>query len=61
MKGVKIYFCQKYTGKTLKETGRHFGIGESGKSQARHWIGIKISQDNKLRRRIRKIEHKLKL
>jgi hypothetical protein len=48
MKGVKIYLCQKYTGKMLKEIGSHFGIGESGVSQASRWIGIKISQDNKL-------------
>jgi chromosomal replication initiation ATPase DnaA len=61
MKGVKIYLCQKYTGKMLKEIGSHFGIGESGVSQASRWIGIKISQDNKLRKKIRKIEDKLKL
>ncbi len=61
MKGVKIYLCHKYTGKTLKEIGRHFGIGESGVSQASRRIGVKISQDNKLRKKIRKIEDKLKL
>jgi len=31
---VKIYLCQNYSGKALKEMGRHFDIGESGVSQA---------------------------
>jgi len=56
MKGVKIYLCQKYTGKTLKEIGRHFDIGKPGVSQASRWIALKISQDNQLRKKIRKIE-----
>ena len=49
------------TRKTLKEIGRHFHIGESGVSQASRRIAIKISQDNKLRKKIRKTEKKLKL
>ena len=33
-RNVKMYLCQRYTGKKLKEIGLHFGIGESGVSQA---------------------------
>lgn len=61
MKGVKIYLCQKYTEKMLKEIGRHFDIGEPGVSQASRRIATKISEDNELRKKIRKIEDKLKL
>jgi len=60
-RGVKIYFCYRYTGKMLKEIGRHFDIGASGVSQTSRRIALKISQDNKLRGKIRKIENKLKL
>ena len=42
------------TRKTLKEIGSHFGIGQSGVSQASRRIGIKISQDNKLRKKDQK-------
>jgi hypothetical protein len=31
-RNVKMYLCQRYTGKKLKEIGLHFGIGESGVS-----------------------------
>ena len=45
----------------LKEIGRHFDIGASGVSQTSRRIAMKISQDNKLREKIKKIENKLKL
>ncbi len=31
---VKMYLCQRYSGKKLKEIGLHFGSGESGVSPA---------------------------
>ena len=60
-RGVKIYLCHRHTGKMLKEIGQHFNIGASGVSQASRRIAMKISQDNKLRKKIRKIENKLNL
>jgi len=60
-RGVKIYLCHRHTGKMLKEIGQHFDIGDSGVSQASRRIAMKISQDNKLRKKIRKIENKLRL
>jgi len=33
-RNIKLYLCQTYTGVKLKDIGRHFGIGESGVSQA---------------------------
>ena len=43
----------------LKEIGRQFDIGASGVSQTSRRIAMKISQDNKLSKKIRKIENKL--
>jgi len=60
-RGVKIYLCHRHTGKILKEISKHFDIGDSGVSQASRRIAMKIGQDNKLRKKIRKIENKLKL
>ena len=58
-RGVKIYLCHKHTGKMLKEIGRQFDIGASGVSQTSRRIAMKISQDSKLSKKIRKIENKL--
>ena len=60
-RGVKIYLCQRHTGKMLKEIGNYFDIGDSGVSQASRRIAMKLGQDNKLSKKIGKIENKLKL
>ena len=45
----------------LKEISRQFDIGASGVSQTSRRIAMKISQDNKLSKKIGKIENKLNL
>ena len=40
--------------------GKHFGIGESGVSQACRRVAHKINSDKKLKRKIGKIEKKIK-
>lgn len=60
-RGVGLYLCQKYTGESLKEIGKHFGIGESGVSQASRRIAMRISQDNKLKKDIAKVKERLGL
>jgi len=60
-RGVKIYLCHRHTGKMLKGIGRQFDIGASGVSQTSRRIAMKISQDNKLRKKIIEIENKLNL
>ncbi|NIS78934.1 MAG: hypothetical protein GTO14_01630 [Anaerolineales bacterium] len=59
-RNVKMYLCQKYTAKKLKDIGSHFAIGESGVSQAcrraRQWM----ENDKKLRREIEKLEKKIR-
>jgi REP element-mobilizing transposase RayT len=58
-RNVKMFLSQRYTGEKLKDIGTHFGIGESGVSQASRRVNDKIRSDKKLRRKIRKIEKKL--
>ena len=60
-RGVKLYFCHKYTGKTLREIGTKFDIGESGVSQASRRVVLKSKQDSKLRKTIKKIQNELNL
>lgn len=51
-----IYLCHKYSGASLKDIGRIFGIGESGASQASRRFAMKLAKDSKLKRKIEKIE-----
>ena len=44
-RGVKIYLCDRHTGKMFKGIGQHFDIGASGVWQASRRIAMKISQD----------------
>jgi len=60
-RNVKMYLCQKYTGETLKDISIHFGIGESGVSQASRRVAQKIEKDKKLKRKLYKIEKKINL
>jgi putative transposase len=58
---VKMYLCQRYTGTRLKKIGLHFGIGESGVSQACRRVAQNIEKDKKLKKRIAKIEKQIDL
>lgn len=60
-RNVKMYLCQRYTGKKLKEIGLHFGIGESGVSQACRRVSQKIGKDKKLKKKIVKLEKQIEL
>ena len=60
-RNVKMYLCQRYTGKKLREIGLHFGIGESGVSQACRRVAQKIEKDIKLKKRIVKLENQIEL
>ena len=54
-----MFLSQRYTGEKLKDIGTHFGIGESGSSQASRRVIDKISKDKKLKNKIDKIARKL--
>jgi len=58
-RNVKIFLTKRHTGKKLKDIGKHFGIGESGVSQASRRVDERIKSDKKLKRKIRKVEKKL--
>ena len=58
-RNIKMFLSQRYTCENLKDIGTHFGIGESGVSQASRRVNDKIRSDKKLRRKIRKIEKEL--
>ena len=59
-RNVKMYLCQKYTGEKLKDIGSHFGISESGVSQAGRRVLKWMEKDKKLRREIGKLEKKIR-
>ncbi len=58
---VKMYLCQRYSGQKLKGIGLHFGIGESGVSQACRRVAQKIEKDKKLKKKIVKLEKQIDL
>jgi len=55
-RNVKMYLCQKHTGQKLRDIGKHFGISESGVSQAGRRVRTWMEKDKKLRRKIAKLE-----
>ncbi|MGD2271949.1 MAG: transposase [Desulfobacterales bacterium] len=60
-RNIKIYLCRRYTAEKLMDIASHFGIGESGVSQAYKRISQKLTQDKKLKKNVEKIELKLNL
>ena len=58
---IKLYLCRRYTRERLKDIGKHFGIGESGVSQAYRRVLEKIPKNRKLKIQIEKIEKNLSL
>ena len=60
-KKAAIYLCHRYSGRTLKEIGAHYEIGESAVSQTSRRFNILIEKDRKLRKKVNQICKKLKL
>ena len=60
-KKAAIYLCREYSGRTLKEIGNHFGIGESAVSQASRRFQWTLNEDPKLRTNIQDLRRKLEL
>ena len=60
-RNIKMYLCQRYTGKKLKEIGFHFGIGESGVSQACRRVTHRIEKDKKLKKELERLEKLINL
>lgn len=60
-KKIAIYLCHRYSGRTLKEIGTHFRIGESGVSQASRRVELTIHKDKKLKEKIKYVINRLRL
>ncbi len=59
-KKASIYLCHRYSGRTLREIGRHFGIGESAVSQTSKRFSMLLDRDKKLNKKIKYICNRLK-
>jgi REP element-mobilizing transposase RayT len=46
-----LYLCHRFSGRTLKEVGSYFGIGESAVSQASRRFAESLEHNNELRRK----------
>ena len=60
-KKVTLYICHNFSGKTLKEIGAYFGIGESAVSLASSRLSRKLRWNRKLSKNIELIIDKLNL
>ena len=58
-RNLKMYLCQKYTGKKLKDIGMQFSIGESGVSQSCRRVAQTIEKDKKLKKKIDRLEQQI--
>ncbi len=54
-KKAAIYLCHRSSGRTLREIGRHFGIGESAVSQTSRRFTALLDKDKKLNKKIKDI------
>lgn len=60
-KKAAIYLCHGYSGRTLREIGSYFNIGESAVSQASRRFIAAMSKDKKLSEKMKDICNRLKL
>lgn len=54
-KRVQLYICHRYSGQKLNDIGIHFGIGESGVSQASRRVAMQVGKNKELKKRINTI------
>ena len=56
-----IYLCHRYSGRTLREIGKYFGIGESAISQTSRRFNILLDKNKKLNKKVEDICSRLKV
>ena len=56
---VAIYLSHRFSGLSLKEIGKHFGISESAVSQASRRFESTLSENALLRRKVKKVREEL--
>lgn len=60
-KKASLYPCHTYSGRSLKEIGMHFHMGESAVSQASRRFRLMLEEDNGMKRNIHALCGKLNL
>jgi putative transposase len=60
-KKVAIYLSHRFSGLSLKEMGMHFGIRESAVSRASHRFETALSENARLRKKVKKVREALHL
>jgi len=60
-KKAAIYLCHRYSGRTLREIGSYFDIGESAVSQTSRRFIAAMSKDKKLSKKMKDICNRLRL
>jgi len=58
---VAIYLSHRFSGLSLKEIGKHFGIRESAVSQASRRFESTLSENARLRKKVKKVKEELNL
>ncbi len=56
LRNYTLYLCRNYSGKSLKEIGKYFGISEAAVSQANYRFCHRLEKDKKLKTIIRHIQ-----
>ncbi len=56
-----IYLCHRYSGRTLREIGEYFSIGESAVSQTSRRFSVLLDKDKKLNKKIKALCNRLKV
>ena len=58
---VTIYLSHRFSGLSLKEIGKYFGIRESAVSQASSRLETALSENARLRKKVKKLREELNL
>ena len=58
-RNIALFLCHRWSGRTLKYIGKHFGIGESAVSQSSRRMATIIDKDKKLKRQIQNVKSQL--
>ena len=58
-RNIALFLCHRWSGKTLKCIGKHFGVGESAVSQSSRRTATIIDKDKKLKRQIQNVKSQI--
>ena len=61
VKKAVLFICHRFSGRTLREIGKEYGISESGVSQASRRFGKVIARNRSLAKKVQKVSQRLGL